>query len=96
MPGIHSKPCQEGKWTKKRGVNWAEEKPGEIAQFVGFCDNVLCKRGVYIPRLCTGGCIVDNPCGQTCVQCGKLRVFNRYFALEFSPVRFLGDAYAGA
>ena len=23
--------------------------------------------------------IVENPCGQTCGQCGKLRVINRYF-----------------
>jgi hypothetical protein len=46
-----------GNLAKKYHAVWAEEKPGENAQFVAIWGKTLCKQKVYIPRLCTdAGC----------------------------------------
>ena len=71
----HSCPVKSKKFAQcsHRGNIYRPRKNGKSVE---GCRCVLCKseNGYPQPRS-----FVDNPCGQNCGQCGKLRVINRYF-----------------
>ena len=66
--------CQDLIFAQRSGFreNYRSQKNGNSVE---GCRNRLCQSNSVYPQ---PACAVDNPCGQTCGQCGKLRVINRY------------------